>query len=166
MNYHGLLDKIGVEPQVFKSGAFKDVMSPSRPMTQTEKDYINLMVMQTFEKFLQLVAEQRKLPKATLREQVGDGRIISGRDALAYHLIDKTGNFSDAVAKAKEMAKADGAGVVRYVAPVNFVKALHFFNKASDVGLQMKVEMAPGLNLQIGRTYLLPSSLCPGVGIE
>ena len=77
MNYHGLLDKVGVEPLVFKSGAFKDVMSPSRPMTQIEKDYINLMVMQTFEKFLGIVAEQRHLPKVTLREQVGDGRILS-----------------------------------------------------------------------------------------
>ncbi len=166
MNYRGLLDKVGVEPQVFKSGAYKDVMSPSRPMTQTEKDYMNLMVMQTFEKFLQVVSEQRKLPKATLREQVGDGRIISGRDALAYHLVDRTGTFPDAVAKAKELAKADGASVVRYVAPVNFVKALHFFNKASDVGLSMKVELAPGLSLQAGRTYLLPPSFCPGAEIQ
>ncbi len=166
MNYHGLLDKVGVEPQVFKSGAFKDVMSGSRAMTQVEKDYMNLMVMQTFEKFLQIVAEQRKLPKVTLREQVGDGRIISGRDALAYRLIDKTGTFSDAVAKAKEMAKADGAAVVRYVAPVNFVKALHFFNKASDTGFAMKVEMAPGLSLQAGRVYMLPAALCPGVSVQ
>lgn len=166
MNYHGLLDKVGVEPVVFKSGQLKDAMSGTRPMTQIEKDYMNLMVMQTFEKFLQVVAEQRKLPKVTLREQVGDGRIISGRDALAYHLIDRTGTFADAVAKARELARADGAGVVRYVAPVNFVKALHFLNKASDTPFQMKVELGPGLNLQAGRTYLLPASMVPGGSVE
>ena len=165
MNYHGLLDKVGVEPLVFKSGAFKDVMSPSRPMTQIEKDYINLMVMQTFEKFLGIVAEQRHLPKVTLREQVGDGRILSGRDALAFRLIDRTGSFSDAVAKARELAHADGAGVVRYVAPVNFLKAFHFLSQADGGGLQMKVDLGGGIRLQAGRTYLLPAMLVPGVGL-
>lgn len=166
MNYHGLLDKVGVEPLVFKSGQLKDAMSGTRPMTPVEKDYMNLLVMQTFEKFLQVVAEQRKLPKVTLREQVGDGRILSGRDALAYHLIDRTGTFADAVAKARELARTEGAGVVRYVAPVNFVKALRFFNKASDVGFQMKVEVGSGLNLQAGHTYLLPASLVPGATFQ
>jgi len=95
INYEQLLGKIGVSPVVFKSGAFKDILSGSRPMTEEEKAYIQGLVMQTYDKFVGIVSHERKLPMEQL-SPIADGRIISGMDAVHDRLIDKTGQIEDA----------------------------------------------------------------------
>jgi len=78
LNYQQLLGKIGVEAVVFKSGQFKDILSGSRQMTPEEKEYIQKLVMQTYGKFVGIVATERKLPVEQLTKGIADGRIISG----------------------------------------------------------------------------------------
>ncbi len=68
-------------------------------MTDEEKAYIQKLVMQTYDKFLHVVASERGLNADTLRAGIADGRIISGTDALADKLINQTGYIEDAYEK-------------------------------------------------------------------
>ena len=100
LNYRDAMGKVGLEMVTFKSGEFKDMLSGSKQMTPAEREYVQGMVMQTYDKFLNIVASERKLDAATLRTGLADGRVISGKDAHAAKLIDDLGDIDDAIAKA------------------------------------------------------------------
>ncbi len=159
INYSQLMGKIGVSPAVFKSGKFKDMLSGSRDMTQEEKDYIQGMVMETYGKFVQIVADERKLPVDQLRNGIADGRVISGKDALDDKLIDGLGQIEDAYDKARELAKAPDASVVRYKAAFtfgNFFKMLGESNQSSQSKIEVNLTQKMLPPLEPGKLYLLP----------
>jgi protease-4 len=112
-----LMDKIGVRMQTIKSTEHKDVGSPFRPLGEGDRAILDSMVLDVYGQFVDVVAEERGLP----REQVlrlADGRILSGRQALAHRLIDRLGNREDAVKTAGRMAGlGDDPRVVRVPDP-------------------------------------------------
>src|SRR5205809_1003491 len=95
LNYQQLFGKIGLDFVVFKSGKMKDMLSGSRTMTDEEKQYIQSLVMQTYDKFVGIVATERKLPVDDLKNGLADGRVISGKDAKKEKLIDSIGQIED-----------------------------------------------------------------------
>lgn len=158
INYQSLMGKVGVDPVVFKSGQFKDMLSGARSMTDEEKAYVQNMVMQTYGKFVGIVARERKLPEDQLRAGIADGRVISGRDALNDKLIDGLGQIEDAYEKARELGKAPDAPVVRYEAEFRFGRLLRLFtgrSESSEVRVELPGAIMP--RLEAGRLYLLPS---------
>ena len=69
------LGKVGLEAVVFKSGKFKDMLSGAREMTPEEKTYVEGLVMQSYDRFVGIVARSRNLDEQSLRGGVADGRI-------------------------------------------------------------------------------------------
>src|SRR5207237_3556921 len=114
LNYEQLFNKIGLASVVFKSGKFKDILNGARPMTPEERELIQSFVMQTYDKFLGVVARERSVAADTLRNKIADGRILSGKDALNNKLIDGLGQLEDAFAKAKQLGGAPPTRVVKY----------------------------------------------------
>jgi protease-4 len=158
LNYASLLGKIGLEAVVFKSGQFKDMLSGSREMTPEEKTYVQNMVMQTYGKFVGIVARERKIPEDQLRSGIADGRVISGRDALGDKLIDGLGQIEDAYEKARELGNAPDAPVVRYEAQFKLGRFLRMFGERSESSrVQIELPGAIEPKLEAGRLYLLPS---------
>lgn len=102
-----LLDKIGVELEVIKSGEFKDTGSPNRKMTDREKEMLSSIVEDIRQQFVTAVSEGRNIPKEKVLE-IADGRIFSGKQAKTLGLVDSLGNFQDAVELAKKMAGIKG----------------------------------------------------------
>ncbi len=158
LNYEGLFDKVGLDAVVFKSGQFKDMLSGSRPMTPQEKAYVEGMVQQVYGRFLDIVANARKLPAGELREGLADGRILTGRDAKEAGLVDQLGYIEDAFAKARELAGAPGAGVIRYEQRLNFQRLLRFLGADAKSKVELRLASGPHFRLQPGRAYLLPES--------
>jgi protease IV len=158
LNYESLLGKIGLQSIVFKSGQFKDMLNGARQMTPEEKAYVQDMVMQTYGKFVGIVARERKLPEDQLRTGLADGRVISGRDALNDKLIDGLGQIEDAYQKARELGNAPDAPVVRYEAQFRFGKLLRMVTGRSESS-RVEVELPGAItpHLEAGRLYLLPS---------
>jgi protease-4 len=103
----GLMALARVEVDTIKSGALKDLGSPLRPMTADERAYFQRFVNNVYEQFLEDVAAGRKLDKEKLRA-IADGRILTGKEALAHHLIDELGNLEDAIDGAAKLAGAAG----------------------------------------------------------
>jgi protease-4 len=162
LNYESLLGKVGLEAVVFKSGQFKDMLSGARQMTPEEKAYVQDMVMQTYGKFVGIVARERKLPEDQLRTGLADGRVISGQDALKDRLIDQLGQIEDAYKKAQDLGGAPDAPVVRYEAQFRLGRLLRMItgrNEASKVQIELPGAMTP--HLEAGRLYFLPSFFAP-----
>ena len=162
LNYADLFGKVGLQMVTFKSGKMKDMLSGSRPSTPEEREYVQALVMQTYGKFVGIVAAERKLPEDTLRNGVADGRVLSGKDALDAKLIDQLGDLDDAVKKAMELGGAAGATVVEYRMIESLSRYLRIFGKA-DESKRVEINLGPqsSLHLQPGRLYLLPEILAP-----
>jgi protease-4 len=161
LNYRELMGKVGLEPVTFKSGAFKDMLSGARTMSPEEKEYVQKMVMDTYAKFVGIVARERKRDEAELRNGLADGRIISGRDAKEAKLIDSLGQIEDAYAKAMELGKASGASVIRYESPFPLGRFLRALGQSEKASIEVKVTDSLMPKLEAGRLYFLPSFYAP-----
>lgn len=102
-NIEGLMDILGVRNDKIKSGAHKDILSMSRPMTDEERAMLQAMVDDIYAQFVAAVAEGREMEEADVRA-LADGRIFTGRQAIAAGLVDKEGNYYDALDYAAEEA--------------------------------------------------------------
>lgn len=85
-----LMDKIGVSLEEIKSAPLKAEPSPFHPASEEAKTMIRAMVMDSFDWFVDLVVERRKLPRADVL-RLADGSIFTGRQALAAKLVDRLG---------------------------------------------------------------------------
>ncbi len=99
-----LFEKIGYNTTTFKSGEFKDMGDPSRPMTDGEKAIFQGIVDEIFQDFKAAVMKHRgdKINNAEIG-QIFDARVMTGRQALGYGLVDALGNKDDALSKAAEL---------------------------------------------------------------
>jgi protease-4 len=102
-NVRELLDKVGVEMEVVKSGAQKDLGSPFRDMSPAERALLSAMVEDVHAQFVEVVAEARGMPAVEVLP-LADGRIFSGRQALTAGLVDRMGNVEEGIALAGRMA--------------------------------------------------------------
>lgn len=159
LKYKDLFGKIGLESIVFKSGQFKDILSGSRDMTDAEKEYIQAMVMQTYDKFVGIVSSERKIKEDYLRTNIADGRIISGKDAVGLQLVNATGYIEDAYAKARELAGSPNAAIVEYKAEFKLGSLFRNLGASSKIANKVEVSLGEGIlpHLEAGRLYLLPS---------
>ncbi len=159
LNYEQLFNKVGLASVVFKSGKFKDLLNGARPMTPEERDFVQTFVMKTYDKFLGIVAHERNLPADGLRNSIADGRILSGKEALEDKLIDGLGQIEDAYAKAKQLAGAPDAHVVRYVPPFSLGRIFRALGESGKVQIELPRQLVP--QLESGRAYYLPSFYAP-----
>jgi protease-4 len=112
-NVQELFGKIGLKNQVIKSGEHKDIGSPVRPMTDSDRQILQSLIDDTQQQFVAAVAEGRKMSVADV-VPLADGRVFTGRQALAVGLVDELGNLQDAISAAARMAGIDGEPRVVY----------------------------------------------------
>lgn len=110
-NIKKLLNRLGIETETIKSGAFKDTGSIYRPLSEKEKKYLQKKANLIHYQFIKTISEERKIPIEKVRT-FADGRIFTGEEALELGLIDKLGNFWDAIEEAKKLAKIKKAKLI------------------------------------------------------
>ncbi len=102
-NAEELLEKVGLRFEVIKSAEHKDLGSPYREVTEAERALLQEVVDDVYDQFLDVIAEERALTRDSVL-RVADGRLLSGRLAVHYGLIDGEGDLVDAIAMAGNMA--------------------------------------------------------------
>ncbi len=107
-----LLETLGVQMQEIKSGELKAEPSPFKPLSEKAREVSNLMVQDSFTWFTGLVAERRKLPLDKVKI-LSDGRVYTGRQAVAEKLIDELGGEDKAVDWIKQEKKLPADIAVR-----------------------------------------------------
>lgn len=91
-----LLETIGVQMQEIKSGDLKAEPSPFKPLSEKAREVSNQMVQDSFAWFTGLVAERRNLPLDKVKI-LSDGRVYTGRQAVAEKLVDELGGEDKAI---------------------------------------------------------------------
>ncbi|MDB4470653.1 signal peptide peptidase SppA [Deltaproteobacteria bacterium] len=105
-DYRDLMGKIGVKTEVVKSGQFKDIGSSTREFTTADRKLLQAMIDDVHSQFVQAISAGRDIPVDRLAPYV-DGRIFTGKQALAAGLVDELGTFNDAIDYA---SKVSGVG--------------------------------------------------------
>jgi protease-4 len=93
---HDLMDKIGVREEVIASGPYKNAGSFFTPLTPPQRQYMQNMVMDLHEQFVEDVAQARDMPLKQV-QAIADGKALTGRQALDAGLVDHLGGFEAAV---------------------------------------------------------------------
>ena len=81
VNYGKLAEKYGVDFVTIKTGPYKDIMSPTRDMTEDERAMLQDMINESYESFVDIIEEGRGMTEAEVKK-VADGRIMNGRQAI------------------------------------------------------------------------------------
>jgi protease-4 len=98
----GLLSKIGVNVEVYKTSPRADAESIFRPFTDEERVELVHKVGQFYDVFLSRVAEGRRMGKDAV-DRVGQGRVWTGEQAKERGLVDELGGLRQALAAARQM---------------------------------------------------------------
>jgi protease IV len=171
-NIRQLLDKVGVQPQVYKSGRYKDMLGMTRKESDIppeERKIIQDLIDETFTKFKKVVAEGRQranrlnkgdTPGQTLVsdwEQYADGRIFSGEQAFKHGFVDELGNWETAKDRALKLANIDHANFVEYRQQFSLANLFQIFGKAEKNAVKIDLGVtAP--QVKPGHLYFLSSS--------
>ncbi|HLP78528.1 MAG TPA: signal peptide peptidase SppA [Candidatus Paceibacterota bacterium] len=168
-NYRGLMNKVGLAPQVYKSGKFKDMLSGERNLDEIppeERAMVQGLIDETYGRFKEVVAEGRgeahRLNKDEGRAladdwaSYADGRVLSGTQAHELGFVDSLGNFQDAVKKAAELGHVTEKkpNLIRYQQRYDLSDFLNIFGKNESRVIKVDLGMeAP--KLQAGQLYFL-----------
>lgn len=102
-NVESLFKKVGIDYVVVKAGRYKDLGNFSRAMTLEEQRILQALLDDVHAQFIDAVAAGRKLDRAEV-VKFADGRVFSGVQAKALHMVDELGSFEDAVNVAARIA--------------------------------------------------------------
>ena len=171
-NYRGLMNKVGLQPETYKSGKFKDMLSGERnpeEIPPEEREMVQGLINETYARFKSVVAKGRadaheRNKKSSANDQgrtlardwedYADGRVLSGSEALKLGFVDQNGNFEDAVDRAKTIAGISSANLVEFRQRYDISDIFRLFGQSESrvVKLDLGVE---GPKLQVGQLYFL-----------
>jgi len=125
-NVEGLLSKIGVSEETFKSGPKKDFWSPFRPNTPEERKMFQDIIDKLYARFVDVVFTSRK--KFLTEQQVkvlADGRIFTADEAYEANLIDEVAYLEETIETMKKTLNIEHAKVIGYVRPKTFKPTIY-----------------------------------------
>jgi protease-4 len=95
MEVSGLLARVGVTAEAITSGPLKDQPSFTHPLSDAGRAELHGVVGDMFDQFVTLVATARHMDKGKVLA-LADGRVFTGRQALAAGLVDELGDDATA----------------------------------------------------------------------
>lgn len=106
------LDRIGVRSSTITSGRNKAMGDPLSPIDPGHTALLQGMVDEFYHQFRTLVQSSRPRIPADRLDQITDGRVVTGRQALDAGLVDSLGSLRDAFDRAKALAGVEHAELV------------------------------------------------------
>ena len=120
-------DKLHVNITPVNSNKHADMMSMMRPLDKAEIDYMQASVERIYDKFTALVAEGRDMTVEGV-DQIAQGRVWTGADALKIGLVDEIGTIEDAILYAAlcidGVSSLDDVKVEAYPKPMTAMESL------------------------------------------
>jgi protease-4 len=93
--FTGLLQKLGISAEALKSSPLKGQPSPTEPMSEEARQALGAVLGDSYGWFVELVRERRVMSQEEAA-QVSDGRLFTGRQAVANKLVDGIGGELEA----------------------------------------------------------------------
>jgi protease-4 len=105
------MNSLGITVDVAKSNTSADFPTSMRPMSVREREVMQGSVELIYSQFINKVSEARSLDVEKV-DDIGQGRVWSGLDAVHLGLADELGGITEAIAAAAELAELDSYRVV------------------------------------------------------
>ena len=90
-----MLSKLGIKPETIKSGPLKAQPNPLENFTPDARGVAKELIQDLYVSFIEMVETRRGMTKETVLA-LSDGRVFSGRQALANGLVDAIGGIPEA----------------------------------------------------------------------
>ena len=131
-DFSGLLtEKLGVKFDEVKTNKNAGFGTMARPFNAEELAMLDQYIGRGYELFRKRVADGRH-QKVEAIEEVAQGRVWLGNDALKIKLVDAIGSLDDAIVKAAKLAKLEEYHATSYPAPAGWFESL--LDKATNKG--------------------------------
>ncbi|NCB18595.1 MAG: signal peptide peptidase SppA [Bacteroidia bacterium] len=113
-NFQKAMNKhLSVNAESVNSNKYSDLMSGYRPLESTESEFLRSAVEKIYTDFINLVAQGRNMTPEKV-DEIAQGRVWAGKDALGIGLADQQGGLYDALLSAASMAGLEGYRIVEY----------------------------------------------------
>lgn len=116
-------NKLGLKFDEVKTNRNALFGSQARMMNEEELTFLQGAITRGYHLFRQRVADGRKMSVDQV-EQIAQGHVFTGEDALKIKLVDELGGLDKAVAKAAALAKTKSYYTQGYPAPLDFFDQL------------------------------------------
>ena len=101
-----VFERIGIRFDTVKSGPFKDILSPDRPLSDAERALLQELIDSSYDQFVGVVADGRGMSREAVKA-FADGRVFSGAQAKELGLVDELGDEEHARRLAARLAELD-----------------------------------------------------------
>lgn len=118
-----LTEKLGIKFDEVKTNKMAGFGSMARPFNEEEMSVLNAYIGRGYELFRKRVADGREMPVDSV-ENIAQGRVWLGSDALSINLVDELGGLDQAIAKAAELAKVEEYYTASYPAAPGWMEQL------------------------------------------
>jgi len=161
------LNRMDVNITEMKRGQRSLLGAGIRDLKLEDRDFIQKMILDFYEVFLDRVSVGRKMPKDEVRK-IAEGRIYTGRQALKLGLVDRLGGLKDAIASAREFANIPASAEIRlvqYPRPTSlgdlFESIMGGVSTPVQASRALQVPISPvSFDLQLRLFSRRPQSLC------
>ena len=130
VNVAELAKRWGIKQATIKSGEMKDIGSAMRDMSPKEREVLQSIIDEMYDRFITIVATHRALPKEEVA-RLADGRVYTGLMAQKLGLVDDIGYLEDALAIASKLANIRDYKLVRYRRELSFADLLGSVGEAA-----------------------------------
>ena len=142
------LNDIGVYTDGVGTSPFSD-LGITTGLSDGAKDAFQMGIENGYRRFISLVGENRGMDIGSV-DEIAQGRVWTGQDAMQRGLVDEIGDFDDAIAAAASLAELEAYNIYWVEEPLSATEQFiqEFMNQ---------VQMSIGLDIQ----SMIPSSLQP-----
>lgn len=115
MDLSELFHMAKIEQKNIKSGRYKDIGSPARPMTEEEEDLLSSLINGVHSQFVNDILETRRDRLKVGIDELAQGQIFSGADALELGLVDDLAGLWEAGRRIHQELDLDGKFDLRFI---------------------------------------------------
>ena len=118
-----MTNKLSLHFDLAKTNKYSDFGTQSRAFNADELAHLGTYIDRGYKLFRKRVADGRHMSEAQV-EQIAQGHVWLGQDALKIKLVDQLGGLNEAVSKAAALAKLDKYHTASYPAPAGWSEML------------------------------------------
>ena len=115
--------KLGITVDMVKSNKHSDYISGLRKLDDVESKKLLALIEEAYGTFTQRVADGRKMDIARV-DEIGQGRVWTGKDAKELGLVDQMGNMNDAIQIAAKLTDISSYEIDYYPVQKSYLKIL------------------------------------------
>jgi len=142
-NLAGTYEQIGVHTHDFKRGELSDLLSVNKPFSDKGRAAFKDYLQSFYGEFVDRVASGRHMDPTKVQE-IAQGRVWTGKQALDRGLVDQLGGLDDALAKAGDLAKLKTWGIENWPKQKTFFEVLvEQMQEGHATAPKLKIDIAP-----------------------